>query len=320
MRHSIELIIPGLAHLSIAPKDEQRLQNLAPSLHRLIRYAEPIEAPISDFDELLIRRLRLQQSALPYAQACQPDAGNNSLLLTPVHLKMDMNNAVVLPVMYQQNEISHIINDLNDYFKNDFNIRLLAGSTWLLQLTDCQPLTGVPHYLVAAGKKVTHYMEQAETNLQWTRLFNEVQMYLHQHPVNQQKLLAGEATFNSLWCWGADRWQGERQQLQWFSDEAELLALGQLLCDQAAPLADVSQTNLKDGLVIDVSILKALKGGVELAVESLVERLEQQLFEPLLNHYRGTVILRMGSQNDYVYHSRQRLKFWMRRRGLSQLV
>ena len=69
--------------------------------------------------------------------------------------------------------------------------------------TEVSTLPVLPHYLSVLGKKISSYLQQARVNLQWYKLLNEMQMFLHQHPHNQQRLLEGQLMFNNLWCWGS---------------------------------------------------------------------------------------------------------------------
>lgn len=75
---------------------------------------------------------------------------------------------------------------------------------WYLRLESDPNLT-----LTALEDAVAHDILQhlpqsseAQTAARWRRLLNEVQMQLHNSPVNQARLARGELPVNSVWFWG----------------------------------------------------------------------------------------------------------------------
>lgn len=55
------------------------------------------------------------------------------------------------------------------------------------------------------GDDIADHLPKGPEGRPWRKLFNEVQMVLHQHPVNRERATAGRMTANSLWFWGAGR-------------------------------------------------------------------------------------------------------------------
>lgn len=58
---------------------------------------------------------------------------------------------------------------------------------------------------LADGRPPTHFLPRGEDAPTWTRLLNEMQMGLHEHPLNQARLARGQLPVNSLWPWGGGR-------------------------------------------------------------------------------------------------------------------
>jgi len=307
----IDLIIPGLLKLPAHELDELALQQATPALHRLLRFARKQVVADCDFDDILLRRLGLKQKALPFAHAIQQAENGRAVLFRPVHLKADINNAIVFPLEENSEDVSLIIKGLQEFFKQDCDIKKLPDNSWLMILKSLQPVDGVPHYLSALGKKVTHYLEQAKSNLGWFKLFNEMQMFMHQHAVNERRQQNGQLLINSLWCWGADQYDGEKlSATQWFSDDIELTALGQLYGADAHALYDVKNTALKnDVIIIDLSLLKALKQDPHADLMSLLEQLEQQCFAPLLAS-KVKITLHTAAAINLHYQPRMSWQFW----------
>ena len=48
-----------------------------------------------------------------------------------------------------------------------------------------------PHILSVLGKTANPFIEQSRQILPWYKLLNEIQMFMHQHEVNQQRMQRG---------------------------------------------------------------------------------------------------------------------------------
>ncbi len=317
----IDLVIPGLFDLPLYELDTQDLQRRTPALHRLLRFATRIENRCFDIDEILADTLALTQKVPPYAQALKGSESGSAVLFKPVHLKADINNALVFPVHETQENITWLINDLQDYFKVDFSIHALNDELFLMHLHQLQPVLEVPHYLSATGKKVTHYLEQAKSNLQWFKLFNEIQMFLFQHPLNMLRQQQGLPEINSLWCWGGDSWQGESfPQLAWFSENIEMQALGRLYSNESTGLDQLANSDIaRDTLVVDLRLMHCLKGQVERDLLQLLQDIEQQYLASLMQNDSAIIRLRAGAAFDLRFTRAMTRKFWKKSVQLSHL-
>jgi hypothetical protein len=54
----------------------------------------------------------------------------------------------------------------------------------------------------ALGEDLYEHLPQGHDGRRWRALFNEVQVILHQHPVNAERRARGLPPVNSLWLWG----------------------------------------------------------------------------------------------------------------------
>lgn len=57
----------------------------------------------------------------------------------------------------------------------------------------------------ALGEDLSQHLPPGADGRRWRVLFNEVQVLLHQHPLNAGRAGRGEPPVNSLWLWGAGR-------------------------------------------------------------------------------------------------------------------
>ncbi len=318
---TIDLVLPGLLNLPLHELNSQTLAHSTPVLHQLLRYSNRVDNSVTDFDDIIIQRLDLNQRALPYAHAFNPDHSQHQLLLKPIHLKTDINNAFIFPVNLIKDELLLIINDLNNFFKEDYEIKYLSDNCWLMTLKSCQAVTEVPHYLSALGKKVTHYLEPAKTSLPWFKLFNEIQMFLYQHEINQQRQQNSLPTLNSLWCWGADHYQGEKMtNTRWFSDADEVRKIGDLYVGNSAMLDHINQTEINtDTVIIDLSVLKSLKGNRNSNIMALLESIENNYLKSLINH-KLPIIVHTGGNINFHYQPISSFKFWKKNISLSDII
>ena len=310
----VDLVVPGLFNLPAHEINKQELEQSTPCLHRLLRFANQIPNAVQDFDKILLHRLGLEQGGLPYAYAMNknPDKDSAQVLFKPVYLKSDINNAIVFPVNECEEDTALIINDLSDYFKEDCSLTELPENTWAMTLHHCQPPKGVPHYLTATGKKVTHYLQQAKSNLEWYKLFNEMQMFLFQHELNQKRLKQGLPIINSLWCWGADDYSGEfLQNTQWFCDDVLMQSLGRLYTGQSLPITAIGNSHLEPHvIIIDLSLLKALKGDWNVNVLELLQKFENDCLQAIMLNGSSEICLYTGGDVNVNYKPWMAWKFW----------
>lgn len=55
------------------------------------------------------------------------------------------------------------------------------------------------------GRQPTRFLPRGEDAPFWTHVLHEIQMALHEHPLNTARMAAGKAPINSLWPWGGGR-------------------------------------------------------------------------------------------------------------------
>ncbi|MDK2797028.1 MAG: hypothetical protein PWQ19_578 [Tepidiphilus sp.] len=57
----------------------------------------------------------------------------------------------------------------------------------------------------ASGRSLDALLPQGEDARRWRRLMNELQIWLHAHPINAERRRRGWPTVDSLWLWGNER-------------------------------------------------------------------------------------------------------------------
>lgn len=123
---------------------------------------------------------------------------------TPVYLQPDRSRVLLADVpndvTFEENRA--LADALNAHFAQDgltfhaahhhiyLNAKMRAGIAPGLTTT---PLEQV------VGRNIDTYLPQGDG---WLRIFNEAQMILHAHPVNELREVLGALPVNSLWFWG----------------------------------------------------------------------------------------------------------------------
>lgn len=318
----VDLILPGLFNLPANELDPDFVDRQLPSLSHLLRFGHRQRNTLFELDSVLADCLGLDASRiLPFASsfAGEKDAGQgNQVLCRAVHLKPDIRNAFAIPLDNSEEtkkDIGILINGLSDIFKQDCDLNDLGGGLWLMRLSECQPPSHYPHYLSIVGHKVVQYIEQSRTALPWYQLMNEMQMFLHSHEVNQKRLLDGRLPINSLWCWGAGEFiQPRSAHTRWYCDEPTLKAYADRADIKHRPVSAVAdKESIDNSLIVDLSLLDALKSPGDQDLSKLLLRLETGLFQPLLDQVKTgqiTLQLRPGHEHDLLISSSSRYRFW----------
>lgn len=127
----------------------------------------------------------------------------------PVHLILQ-RDAVVLSdpaaLIATQEELQALCQLLNQHFTEDgFAFELSecvnSQSKLLLRLNKAPNInTTLPEKVI--GRNIYGYLPQGEDASYWNKITNEIQMLLHEHPLNQQRELRQLPAINSIWLSG----------------------------------------------------------------------------------------------------------------------
>ena len=327
MPGSLQLILPGLFDLPLQELPPGFTRREMPCLNRLLRLADTSANRASNLDQLLRAALNLEAGGvLPLAAAyaeTPADQGERLLLVKAIHLRPDLQHALVLPIdenAENLRDIDILIKDLGDLFKVDFDITAVASGLYLMQLKQIDAPRHHPHPLSVLGKAANPYIEQSRQLLPWHRLINEIQMFLHQHEVNRLRTQQGQLAINSLWCWGAGVLPAFNGDLHWYCDDEVLNRFARGLGLNPQPLSDLGDDKASGKCIaIDLSLLQALKSGRDSDLCALLVGIEQSLLKPaldLVTTRRSTLRLRTAYPLDFRLTARSRFRFWRKPRSL----
>jgi hypothetical protein len=208
----------------------------------------------------------------------------------PVHLQLMRDRVVFVPgaaFSIAREEAQALVDTLNGHFAGRLEMQALEPGRWCARLAaDIELPVASP--LEMAGRGV-------DPGSRADALLNEVQMVLHEHPVNEAREARGEPALNSVWLWGAGR-APLAAQAQWQSvsaDEPIALGLARAAQIRGRPLPASAETWLdrspEEGrhLVVLDALRLPLALSDAAAFSSAVEDLEKKWFAPLLGALRA---------------------------------
>ena len=73
---------------------------------------------------------------------------------------------------------------------------------WYVRLGSLPNIKTTP-LSAAIGGDIRKLLPTGKDAVHWHQVFNEIQMLLHAHPINETREARGEPMINSLWLWGA---------------------------------------------------------------------------------------------------------------------
>jgi hypothetical protein len=182
----------------------------------------------------------------------------------------------------------------------------------------------------AVGRSIDALLPQGPDALRWHRRFNEAQMLLHEHPVNQQREARGEATVNSVWFWGGGRLPaaaGGRGRMVWTDDPLlRGLALWSGVELKSVPQdagAWLEQAGTGDHLVLLDALAQPALSGDGPGWETQSALLERTWFAPLSEFLARRSVAKVtlttqhaGLALNYTVLPGDLWKFWRRDAGL----
>ncbi len=136
------------------------------------------------------------------------EPGDDSWLRAdPVHLRLGREGPALVPSAafdVTREEAEALCETLNGHFAGTLTLYPLAPGRWSARLAgDVAAATESP--LQLAGEDVDRHFAALPEARRWHALLTEIQMVLHEHPVNAERERRGAPALNSLWLWGAGR-------------------------------------------------------------------------------------------------------------------
>jgi hypothetical protein len=247
-----------------------------------------------------------------------------------VHLQAQRDGLVLHgpeQLLLSPDESAALVDTLQGHFEGQ-GLHFLAPhpARWYVQVNPAPRIRTVS-LAQALGRDIDRLLPAGEAGLTWHRLINEIQMRLHDHPVNVAREQRGAPVVNSLWFWGG----GALPQAcsapfdRVIADEVFALGLGRLSGLATRPAADGPQLSGggNDLAVVSEAQTAALRGDPG-GWQSALSQIEQRWLAPLTGALRDGTVDRMviatvahGQAFEWTVTRRGLRRFWRRPRPLS---
>ncbi|HRD34522.1 MAG TPA: hypothetical protein PLR02_09730 [Rhodocyclaceae bacterium] len=211
----IDLVVPGLVWPN--PGVSSLTAGLAlPALERLLGLGRVVQHGRMPIDTWLGKAFTLPAARLPLGAMRRmgepllpaPAAGIHYLCADPVNLHFAREHLLLSALPEHEltaAEADALVDSLNAFFMplddGIAGFEIATPERWYLKLTKA-PQTRFFALDDVIGRPVSHFMPEGADSRDWQRLGNEVQVLLHNHPVNQARETAGRRPVNSVWLWG----------------------------------------------------------------------------------------------------------------------
>lgn len=245
----------------------------------------------------------------------------------PVHLVL-MRDRIVLAdsasIALSREEADALAETIGRHFGAELNLHPLHPQRWYLQFPAAPALTTTP-LSVAVGRDIEPLQPQGDDAAAFRAHLNELQMLLHEHPVNEAREARGALPVNSLWLWGGGRRPAPattHRPVYARSAEAQALAA---FCGKraAAPPAHPDARLLQsDSVILLDALADAGQVGDPWGWREALRELERDWFVPMLAALRsvgphGLQVADPVSGRAIHLDARDAWRFWRRPRRLA---
>ncbi|THF60822.1 hypothetical protein [Pseudothauera rhizosphaerae] len=207
----LHLVLPGLLWPGTQTADPAGGLDL-PALERLLGHGRLRTSAPTGADDWLHAAFALdpqQVSAAALRRLGEEDAGTPSggadwLCADPVGLSFAREHLILADAStldIAAGEAAALIDALNDTFADVGRFEAATPERWYLRPAEPPAARFVP-LLQAVGRPVARSLPEGADASRWQRVTSEIQIMLHNHPVNRAREEAGRPLINSLWLWG----------------------------------------------------------------------------------------------------------------------
>lgn len=328
----VRIALPGLADSLASLAAEHAALRLPAAEWLLARGREDVGAARDWRDWLLagaglgddvLRRFPAGPSSVPGDAVAQ--AGQTWARIEPVHLLIAIDHlqlAPPVPLPLESSESSLLLETLNAHLAGTgFELRALADGGWLCRCPDGIEC-GTVDPLDAFGRNLRELLPSGRDAVRVRSLVNELQMLLHEHPVNERRAARGLPPVNSVWPWGIGTVREPAAAVtgDLLTDDAWLAALWRRHGGRVHPVAGLEQV-LADGTAdVRVATVAAYAGR---SAAGALQDLEASVFAPvraaLAASRVGRVSLHAGRRILELTPA-VRWAFWRRARPLAEVM
>ena len=331
------LVIPGI--LTRDPELVETLGSLRlPALQRLLARGRRETGTWPGIDAWLMERFNVEPQtdwpSAPFALLGEGEAPGEAhwVHADAVSLRADRDRLLLVDATtleIKEDEAQALQSTLEQHFADSLRLIMTAPGRWYGNFSVPPEGKTLPLAEVAGGQ-----IEPGRGAMAWHAIMNEMQMLLHEHPVNEAREARGEPPINGIWLWGAGRLAPASTP---FRSISSALPLARGLGRQAGIAASLMPANAgnwirsvaSEGIqvcVIDTLLEAAKLGNAQRWLDALA-RLEQDWFAPLVGALEagqiGMLTLHLGGARTLISIEAVRgdlRRFWRRAQQLDRTL
>jgi hypothetical protein len=207
---SVELVVPRLVPALSQPAAAYALHGL----QRFLARAHLRRSACDSIEQALCERFSVARqedwpiAALTLLADGIDPADGYWLRADPAHLHAARGELILTAcgrLGQTQPEADALVASLNQHFAPEsLQFHAVRPYRWYVRAAQAQDLVTIPPS-AALGHNVDRLLPLGEHALAWHRRLNEMQMLLHEHPVNTAREARGAVPVNSVWLWGGGR-------------------------------------------------------------------------------------------------------------------
>lgn len=251
----------------------------------------------------------------------------------PCFMTPDRDQLVLLEsdkIDLSYHEATQLIADINDFFQPfaeenfwqlELSPEISSPLSWFISSTQPINIHSRPTSWVK-GHSIKPFLLTGDNQSSWLKLFNEMQMVLHQSEVNRQRRLQGKLPVNSVWFWGAGQIIGrsdktcEDSENIVFSNDPVVKGLSQLAHYKLHKLPDnaeqlFTKTNRGSAVVVMDQLIESVRDADVYAWIDWMKQFEKEWLEPIFS------ALKSGQLNQLILLSPAGIELKVTRRNLN---
>jgi len=246
-------------------------------------------APVAALRRLAARAELTPESAVVTAEA------DHWLCADPVHLRIERDHLQLISAAQfalSAEEADALVNTLNPHLAQDgLAIEVISPTEWIVHVAAATLPATTPLWRVT-DKSIFEHLPGEAGGIDWRRLGNEIQMLLHDHPVNAAREARGEPPITSVWFWGGDTLTAEPGLAPEFIHAEDTLTRG--LAVHAKSEYRVTPPTFADwrpedgmSLVVLDDLSRAVRAHDAAAWHAALESMERNWFKPVMQAVWG---------------------------------
>jgi hypothetical protein len=209
----------------------------------------------------------------------------------PVHLSLQRDQMILSQPQVDADEARQFCVALNEYFAGQgMTFYAPHPQRWYVQLSSLPDMQTTPLSEVI-GANVRGALPQGIDGPHWHQLFNEMQMLLYSHALNDERETRGELALNSLWLWGPGRTVTPQARYASVRSDDQLCEMFAVVAGIAHQPLSVSVQEIEgEGLMVYSALRTAMQSGDLHAWREALLRLEENIARPVWQALRdGTL-------------------------------